>query len=129
VRRPPGHGRRAISGSYDGALWLWDLESGKTFHVLQGHMCRVTAVAVTPDGRRGISGSYDGRLCLWDLESGKTFHVLQGQYARGQRRGGDARQPPARMTERCSSGLWDLGTGQTIRPLNQPRKPAHALGD
>jgi len=48
-------GRRAVSGSGDRALRLWDLESGQTIRVLEVLMGEVSAVAATPDGRYVVS--------------------------------------------------------------------------
>jgi hypothetical protein len=76
-------GRRALSGSMDNTLRLWDLESGDS-RMLEGHTKGVTTVALLPDGRRALSGSYDCTLRLWDLESrdsrareGHTNEVFQ----------------------------------------------------
>jgi WD40 repeat protein len=71
-------GRRAVSGSSDKTLRVWDLESGQTLRTLQGHTSGVLAVALTSDGRRAVSGSYDNALRVWDLESGQALHTLQG---------------------------------------------------
>jgi WD40 repeat protein len=66
-------GRRAVSGSSDGTLRLWDLETGEGLSPLEGHTGGVTAVAVLADGRRALSGSRDNTLRLWDLESGDVI--------------------------------------------------------
>ena len=79
-------GRRAVSGSYDRTLRVWDistplnasLESGAEERVLRGHERTVNAVAVTPDGRRAVSASYDDTLRVWDLQSGAEERVLTG---------------------------------------------------
>ncbi len=81
-------GTRAVTGSFDGTVRLWDLESGarnkpllRTFagHVgADGRPVWVNAVAFHPDGRRVVSGGYDDRVRLWDLESGEQVGELLG---------------------------------------------------
>ena len=71
-------GRRAVSGSDDKTLRIWDLETGQTLTTLQGHTDGVDAVAITPDGRRAVSGSRDKTLRVWHLETGQTLTTLRG---------------------------------------------------
>ena len=70
-------GRRALSGSYDNTLRLWDLETGETLRTFEGHTSGVSAVAVLGDGR-ALSGSDDNTLRLWDLETGATLRHVAG---------------------------------------------------
>jgi len=71
-------GRRAVSGSGDNTLIVWDLESGEKLKTLEGHTDQVNAVSITPDGRRAVSGSWDKTLIVWDLESGEKLKTLEG---------------------------------------------------
>ena len=64
---------RALSGSYDNTLRLWDLATGKSLRTLEGHTDRVTAVALSADATRALSGSADHTLRLWDLATGKSL--------------------------------------------------------
>ncbi len=63
-------GRRAVSGSRDTTVRVWDLERGVCVHSLEGHGERVNSVSVTPDGRRAVSGSWDTtvRSGTWSAE-------------------------------------------------------------
>ena len=71
-------GRRALSGSLDNTVRVWEVESGRTLSVLEGHTDRVWSVAWSPDGRRALSGSYDHTVRVWEVESGRTLGVLEG---------------------------------------------------
>ena len=66
-------GRRALSGSHDKTLKVWDLETGRERRTLAGHADWVNAVSVTSDGRRALSGSGDNTLKVWDLETGREM--------------------------------------------------------
>ena len=66
-------GSRALSGSCDNTLRLWDLATGETLRTLEGHTDWVTAVAVLADGSRALSGSDDNTLRLWDLATGECL--------------------------------------------------------
>ena len=71
-------GRRVISGSGDGTLRIWDVETGAQLEVLRGHTREIVAVAVSAGGQWGVSGSWDHTLSLWDLERGKAVKTLTG---------------------------------------------------
>ena len=70
-------GSRAVSGSRDRTLRIWDLQSGQCLHILEGHSGEVTGVSLTPDGSRAVSGSRDHTLRVWDLQSGQCLLTLQ----------------------------------------------------
>ena len=54
--------RLVVSGSADGTLKVWDLESGQELRTLHGHAGVVWAVALSADGRRAVSGASDKTL-------------------------------------------------------------------
>lgn len=62
-------GRRLLSTtSYDnGALYLFDLGSGRQPERLEGHTKPVTGLAMSADGRLAVSGSDDWTLRAWQL--------------------------------------------------------------
>ncbi len=57
------------SGSWDGALKLWNLESGEATCSFRGLADSVSSVAVTGDFRRGVCGCWDGTAKVWDLRN------------------------------------------------------------
>jgi len=107
------NGSRALSGSGDSTLRLWDLLTGQTLLTLKGHTGPVDTVAVLPDSRCALSGSWDGALRLWDLATGETLRTLRGGT------GPVAAVAALPDCSRCLSGshdgkvqLWDLATGE-----------------
>jgi WD40 repeat protein len=71
-------GRRAVSGSRDKTLRVWDLEGSQPPRVLEGHNNWVNSVTVSADGRMVVSGSGDKTVRVWDLQSGEPPSVLEG---------------------------------------------------
>ena len=62
--------RLAVTGHHEGAVRIWDLESGKRTQVLTGHERRPSVVALSSDGER--AQCYGGGLIsLWQVENGK----------------------------------------------------------
>lgn len=71
-------GSRAISGSLDNTLRVWDLESGECLQIIEGQIVSGSAMTMTPDGQRIVYGSPDGTLRLWDIESSQCLRAIEG---------------------------------------------------
>jgi hypothetical protein len=108
-------GKRAVSGSNDRTLKLWDMESGELIQTLEGHTGWVNAIAVIPDGKRAVSGSDDGTLKLWDMESGKLIQTLEGHTGEVT---AIAVMPDAKRAVSGSDDstlkIWDMESGEVI---------------
>ncbi|MEG4305019.1 WD40 repeat domain-containing protein [Microcoleus sp. D3_18a_C4] len=72
-------GNRAISGSIDKTIKVWDLTTRKAEFPLKGHNDWVNALAVTADGKRAISSSHDNTLKVWDLTTGNVIASFTGE--------------------------------------------------
>ena len=71
-----------VSGSQDGSLRLWDLETGRSIREFK-HGAPISAVAVRPDGKRFATAAADNAAKLWDASDGKEIAQLKGdRYAR-----------------------------------------------
>jgi hypothetical protein len=64
-------GRQMLSGGWDHALRLWDVETRRQVHCFDlkdgVHNNAIYCVAVAPDGRHALAGNREGRVWLWDL--------------------------------------------------------------
>ncbi len=69
---------RALSGSADCTVRLWDVETGRCLRVLEGHTAVVNSVAWSTDQLHALSGSGDNTVRLWDVETGRCLYVLEG---------------------------------------------------
>ena len=71
-------GARALSGSHDGTVRVWDLRAGTCEAVLEGHTGMIEDIVISADSARALLGSQDGTVRVWDLRSGTCEAVLEG---------------------------------------------------
>jgi len=83
-------GRTIASGSFDGAIKLWDAASGRPLLTLQGAAAGVASVAFSPDGRTIASEGDDQAIKIWDASSGRELRTLKTHGNNG-----DSSQDPA----------------------------------
>jgi WD40 repeat protein/serine/threonine protein kinase len=87
-------GRRIVSATYDCAVQVWDLKTGKVQRrwVIPPWQIRqrdprerggITRVAVSGDGKRVIAAGWGQTAKVWDLETGEEKFSLQGHTGRG----------------------------------------------
>ncbi len=74
------NGKTVATGRADGAVELWDSETGKLMRTLLGPAgpgSGVNAIAFSPDGKTLASASDDGTAQLWDVEKGALLFTLR----------------------------------------------------
>ncbi len=75
-------GQSLASGSWDGNVKIWEVETGYNLRTLTGHTGEIHAVAFSPDGRFIASGGIDERVKLWDVITGQELHNLESNSGR-----------------------------------------------
>ncbi|HEU0299112.1 MAG TPA: TIR domain-containing protein [Longimicrobium sp.] len=70
-------GSLVVSGSWDGTIRIWDVETGECRAVLDGHTDDVNSVVLTTDDTAVISVSDDRTIRKWDLRTGKELEVWE----------------------------------------------------
>lgn len=119
--------RHLLSGSSDGTVRLWDLDSGRELACYRLGV-NVSSVAVSPDGRRALFGCGDFTARLWDLTRGHELGYFAGHmravtcvaFSPDGRRavtgGADA-----------SIRLWHVASAREILRFDEHRKEVSAL--
>jgi WD40 repeat protein len=102
-----GDGKWLVSGGIEGAIILWDTETGERKRTLEGHSNGVFGLAISPDDRWFVSAG-QSELKIWDAETGLVKRTLKGS-ARSVAISADGKRivgvGPAGLT------FWDVETG------------------
>lgn len=65
-------------GAESRAIWLFDVQTGKTIRQLEGHRNLTTTLAYAPDGQTLVSSGSDRILKVWDLHTGRLVQAMAG---------------------------------------------------
>ena len=68
-----------MSGSYDEAVRVWDVRTGKCLRTLPAHSDPVSGVHFNRDGTLIASCSHDGLIRIWDTNTGQCLKTLVEQ--------------------------------------------------
>ncbi|KAG2051109.1 WD40 repeat-like protein [Suillus hirtellus] len=110
----PG-GKTVATGCEDGAVKLWDVDTGKVIKTCMGHTQEVKSVCWSPDGRRVVSRSFK-EIRVWDVESGET---IVGPIDAGVNVSAVCYSPDGKMITAGGVNLkiWDANSGKLLKTL------------
>jgi WD40 repeat protein/serine/threonine protein kinase len=135
---PVGHGCRTIAlspdskllagGGFDGAVSVWDIDSGQERFRPAGHRAKASSLAFSADGLTLASGSWDETVRLWDCRSGHELRQLKGH---GRMVASTVFSPDGQILATSawngSIRLWQPDTGQRLPDLPGHRDYATSL--
>jgi len=111
-------GARVVTASLDYTARLWDVATGASLAVLQGHTQTLTSAAFSPDGAWVVTACSDNTARLWDVATGTSLAVLQGHT---QTVASAAFSPDGARVVTASwdntARLWDVTTGASLAVL------------
>lgn len=67
------------TGTHDGKVKVWDIETGELVRVLEGHVRAVSALKF--DSTKLISGSWDRTVRIWNYRTGECVCTFRGHEA------------------------------------------------
>ncbi|CDF39140.1 WD40-repeat containing protein [Chondrus crispus] len=112
-----GDGKRAVSGSDDMSVRVWDVDTGLQIgDALTGHTGWVESVAMSGDGKRAVSGSYDDSVRVWDVDTGLQIGDALTGHTDGVESvamSGDGKRAVSGSLDE-SVRVWDVDTGLQI---------------
>ncbi len=71
-------GNKALSGSQDNSIRLWNVATGKEIGKFEGHDDDVNCVVFSPTGSNALSGGSDRTVRLWDIDLGTELKKFEG---------------------------------------------------
>jgi len=111
---------KLASASYDEALSLWDVTSGKEICRITGHP-KLYSTCFSSDGRTLVSSGTDGTIRLWNPANGAGIQQLSGQ---GDHVPSIALSPDGKLVAAAEPqgrlALWEIATGKRTLCFKDP---------
>jgi WD40 repeat protein/serine/threonine protein kinase len=118
--------RMLATGSEDGTLRLWEVDSGASMHEFDGF--DGYAVAWIPDGRRVVTGGSDATAIIWDAQAGEPLEILSGHTLAIKQVAVDPTGAIVASTSWDNTlRIWDGESGAPLRTIEEDMENSLAL--
>lgn len=120
--------KMAITGTEDGKIQFYSLQSGNAIKLLKAHEATITALAVSQDETYLLSGSLDKEIKLWDIENGTLINTFPGHKGKITALAFADDKSILSASEDKTVRKWDIASGQLIRKLKAHNSFVTGLG-
>jgi WD40 repeat protein len=110
-------GRFGASKGPDGAIRLWNVETGKVERNLEGPAEITANLAFSADGSRVLAGSKDGSVRLWNTKTGGELHRIRQENAQQVAVSPDGPLMAVADSKDNAIKIWNVRTGEEVRRL------------
>jgi len=124
------NGKTVASGSEDGTVRLWDIETKKVVAKWTGHTGAAMTLCWSVDGERVVSGSNDGTIRVWNVESGDTVlgPIKTGhKYVSTVIYSPDATKIATSLNNEDALKIWDAKTGNLLSTIKHDEQVRRGL--
>jgi WD40 repeat protein len=108
---------RIAAWSFDGNIWIWNLESGDQISKLEGQKWKWgMALAWSPNGQYLACGR--ANIALWDVSAGKQVQIFKGHrdFIRDLSFSPDGRKLASACVDKTAR-IWDVESGNLLHTL------------
>jgi len=121
-------GEAIVTGHEDGALTLWDRQSGKPARQFKSEATGITMMASSPSADSVAVGAADGTIELWDVERGRCRRTLREHEAAitALAFSEDGELLASGSSDRTIK-LWEVQSGRLLKSTREGRSAIRAL--
>jgi len=119
-------GDRAISGSRDNVVIIWDSDSGEILQEFNEHESTIRAVSISPCGKKAATGDYGAVIHVWNVETGEVVNSFNKHEGRidtiefspcGEKI--LSHDAPDAELDKINPLVWDLGSGEVLLEFDE----------
>ncbi len=115
-------GKHVVTSSWDKAVRIWNVETGRPERKLEGHTGSVNDASFSSDGKTIVTAGNDRIAILWEVASGKILRTFKGHtgalYCAILFNTADGSKRLLTASQDGTVRIWDVDSGQTLATLS-----------